>query len=96
MGIMNTKPTEEQIRQATAFIMAEPEGEGPVKENATPGNIWVCLACGKTSPNRYWSRSATPGWDESCMLRAEQFPIEKLERNDSGRVLRIKEDNEKV
>lgn len=69
------------------------DDEGPVKKNAAPGNLWVCMMCGKTSPNRYWSRSAMRGWDESCMMNAEQYPIEKLERNDSGRVTRIKEEN---
>lgn len=42
---------------------------------APEGAIYVCAACGKTSPTRYGfddqnRHVSQPGWDESCMLHA--------------------------
>lgn len=47
--------------------------------HAEPPRRWVCVACGKTSPNRAgfdrlpsggYVNVGDPGWDESCFLRA--------------------------
>ncbi len=42
---------------------------------APKGQVYVCGACGKTSPTRYGfdadeKRVAPGGWDESCMMHA--------------------------
>ncbi len=51
-------------------------------ETAKPDHLFVCCACGKTSTTRYGfdatSSTASPGWDESCMLNAREFPMERL------------------
>lgn len=61
---------------------------------APEGYLYVCLACGKTSPTRYGfdarnKNVAMSGWDESCSCNAEMFPISRLTRNPSGRVTKI-------
>lgn len=55
------------------------EGTDP----APMGYIFVCLACGKTSPTRYGfdghnRNVAQHGWDESCMLNAQLFKVDQL------------------
>ena len=57
-------------------------------EYAKDGHIFVCCACGKTSATRYGFDDvglsvSTPGWDESCMLNAREFPTANLVWNDS-------------
>lgn len=57
-------------------------------KTAEPGNLFVCCACGKTSTTRYGfndanplltpKSTASPGWDESCMLNAREFPVDRL------------------
>jgi hypothetical protein len=32
--------------------------------------IWVCMACGKVSKDRYGKEGTTPGWDESCFINS--------------------------
>lgn len=39
------------------------------EQDAPPGTVWVCRACGKRSSNRY-NATISAGWDESCMLNA--------------------------
>lgn len=34
---------------------------------APPGTVWVCIACGKTTRDRF---DTVGGWDESCMLNS--------------------------
>jgi hypothetical protein len=48
------------------------------------GQIYVCGACGKTSPTRYGfdereRHVADPGWDESCMLNAVLCSTQKID-----------------
>lgn len=50
-------------------------GAGYLTEPAPEGTIWVCGACGKTSPTKsgygaQWERLVRNGWDASCMLHA--------------------------
>lgn len=50
---------------------------------AADGHLFVCCACGKTSTRRYGfdedgKSTATPGWDESCMLNAREFAVDRL------------------
>lgn len=66
-------------------------------EMAEPGELFVCLACGKTS---VWSygfddknrdvngelcRYASPGWDESCMLNCKRVKLDQLVYTDASR-----------
>lgn len=67
--------------------MVKDDGTAPAPE----GCIYVCCACGKTSPTRYGfdaknKNVGMPGWDESCMSNSRLFRIEDLERLPSGRV----------
>lgn len=45
-------------------------GESPTYGNtiAPEGKIFMCMACGKKSRDRYGYQKISPGWDESCML----------------------------
>lgn len=59
---------------------------------APEGYVWVCLACGKISPNdRYGDKDSDPWWDESCMLNSGLFKESQLIKGESGRVVEIKE-----
>lgn len=40
--------------------------------------IWVCLACGKRSADRYGEHAVNRGWDESCMLNAALCYVDAL------------------
>lgn len=53
--------------------------------------LFVCLACGKTSKSRYGSDSH--GWDVSCMLNGEVFKKNRL-MFDVGRVVKINVSND--
>jgi len=58
---------------------------------APEGQIFVCHACGKTSPTLYdIDGAADRGWDESCMMNAILCYAEGLERGDDGRVTKAK------
>lgn len=43
------------------------ECETPTRERPT---VWVCLACGKRSRDRYGNEPINRGWDSSCFLNA--------------------------
>lgn len=52
-------------------------------KSAPAGQIYVCGACGKTSPTRYGfdenqKQVADPGWDESCMMHAVLCEAERV------------------
>lgn len=52
---------------------------------APDGEIWVCLACGKTSKDRYGlEEEHSPGWDESCMLNSRMVSKDRLVFSKSG------------
>lgn len=69
-------------------------------ETAKEGHLFVCCACGKTSTTRYGFKTvggfstestASPGWDESCMLNAHEFALNRLVFNETGtRVVKVK------
>jgi hypothetical protein len=70
-------------------------------ETARPGFLFVCCACGKASTTSYGfetvgpfatgKSTASPGWDESCMLNAQEFAVDLLEWNgDRTRVVAVK------
>ena len=74
-------------------------------ETAKPGHIFVCCACGKTSTTRYGFETAgpfattkgtaSPGWDESCMLNAREFAESRIVWNESrSRVASVAGENE--
>jgi hypothetical protein len=52
--------------------------------------VWVCLACGKRSNDRYGYDPISRGWDESCMLNSSRFKVDRLVLNSNGRVTEIK------
>ena len=52
--------------------------------------IWVCLACGKVSKDRYGKEGTTPGWDESCLVNSVLVNEDYLVWN-GERVREIKE-----
>ena len=63
-------------------------------EIAPDDSLYVCCACGKTSTTAYGfdavgNSTATPGWDESCMLNARLFPKSKLVFGPSHRVVSV-------
>ncbi|MDB4330411.1 hypothetical protein N9948_01675 [bacterium] len=59
-------------------------------KKAKKGNVFVCMACGKRSEDEYGDNALDRGWDVSCMMNCQEFPISKLEMKD-GRVVKIKE-----
>ncbi len=70
-------------------LMQEIEREGTAP--APEGQVYVCGACGKTSPTRYGfddadRNVADPGWDESCMLNAVLCFAPSIKRSAEGRV----------
>lgn len=52
--------------------------------------VWVCLACGKRSRDRYGEDRIDRGWDESCMLNSALVYSDSLVMS-CGRVIRIEE-----
>ncbi len=73
-----------------------------MNKTAEPDHLFVCCACGKASTTAYgfeggngllpMKSTASPGWDESCMLNAQEFPIDQLVWNaDKTRVVEVKE-----
>jgi hypothetical protein len=74
-----------------------------MNKKADDGNIFVCMACGKTSlwkygfddngnhVNKDGEQYASRMWDESCVLNCDELNIEDLIFNDHGYVIRIKD-----
>lgn len=63
---------------------------GRVSNDVAPeGHVFVCLACGKRSKDRYGNQPLQRGWDVSCALNSDMFPIEHLVM-ENGRVVSIK------
>jgi hypothetical protein len=53
-------------------------------EVAKPGFVFVCLACGKRSRDKYGDNPIDAGWDESCMMHSEEFAESRLVLSASG------------
>jgi hypothetical protein len=58
----------------------------PGNHAADDDHLYVCLACGKTSTTCYGfdaanKSTASPGWDESCMMNAVLLPKARLQWN---------------
>lgn len=54
---------------------------------APPGAVWCCSACGKTARNRHGGRGADRGWDASCYMHATLVREDSIERDPAtGRV----------
>jgi len=54
--------------------------------------IWVCLACGKVSKDRFGKEKISRGWDESCFLNSAKVEEDHLVWNDTkDRVIEIKD-----
>ena len=52
--------------------------------------VWVCLACGKMSKDKYGEQALNKGWDVSCMLNSQEFDSDRLVIGDDGRVKEVK------
>lgn len=59
-----------------------------VYEICPPGTLYVCEACGKTSPTQAPTHHSSPGWDESCMLHSILCREDSIVRNASGRIVK--------
>ena len=46
---------------------------------APEGSVYVCLACGKRSKDKYGDDPINSGWDVSCVLNSEVFKESQLE-----------------
>jgi hypothetical protein len=55
----------------------DPDTSNDLFTPAPEGQVWVCAACGKTSPTKAPTRDSTPGWDEACMMGAVLCYAEK-------------------
>lgn len=66
---------------------------GEVSRNleAPEGQVFVCLACGKQSQDKYGIRKISPGWDESCMLNSSLCHKDKLTYDKDGKVTKVDE-----
>ena len=58
-------------------------------ELAPDGKVYVCMACGKRSKDRYGLNKISHGWDESCMMNCELHDERDLEI-EKGLVVRIR------
>jgi hypothetical protein len=59
-----------------------------MNEIAPEGKVWVCLACGKMSQDKYGNQKISWGWDESCMLNSALYDKSDLVI-ENNRVVRI-------
>lgn len=66
--------------------MAETETGNKV---APEGFVFVCMACGKRSRDRYGDQAIDPGWDVSCMLWSRLLPVDAITLGPDGRVVKI-------
>lgn len=65
--------------------------DDPYFKDAPDGQVYVCGACGKTSPNRApGTKGASRGWDESCMLNSFLCYIDGIERDDKGQIRKVR------
>lgn len=55
---------------------------------APEGQVYVCVACGKRSRDKYGEQKISHGWDESCMLNCSLVHENLLVVKD-GRVVEI-------
>ena len=58
-------------------------------EIASDGFIFVCLACGKRSKDKYGFQSIDYDWDESCMMNSKLIEESKCIFAENGRVIKI-------
>lgn len=54
---------------------------------AESGQVFVCMACGKCSRDRYGAQAIDHGWDVSCAMNARLCASESLQRDADGRVV---------
>ena len=64
-----------------------------MNEVAPEGQIFVCMACGKMSKDKYGDQQISQGWDASCMLNSALFEETELVIK-NNRVVEIKETND--
>jgi hypothetical protein len=49
-----------------------------MNEVAPEGQVFVCMACGKMSRDKYGDQQISRGWDVSCMLNSALFDETEL------------------
>lgn len=49
-----------------------------MNEVAPDGYLWVCMACGKRSRDKYGNQKLSRGWDVSCVLNAQLLAEDQL------------------
>ena len=60
-------------------------------EVAGPGEVFVCVACGRRSKDRNGDQKIHSGWDTSCRTHAVKYREEDLELDPvNGAVLGLK------
>jgi len=66
-----------------------------MNEVAPEGQVWVCLACGKMSKDKYGDQKISWGWDASCMLNSALFKESNLviDNNQVVKILAEEKDN---
>ena len=57
-------------------------------KDAPEGHVYVCMACGKQSNDKYGFKAISYGWDESCMMNAVLHPRSKC-IIENGRVVKM-------
>lgn len=68
-------------------------------EIAPHGSIFVCVACGKRSRDRYGYHSVSKGWGAACMLNAvlvREWDLPPLEKTDKQKPSVKKEKSQSI
>jgi len=74
-----TNVTEEEQGELEAADAERDDDEEVGDRTAADDEVFVCLACGKTSRTKYgFDGTADPGWDESCMLNCQKFKKDQV------------------
>ena len=53
--------------------------------------MWVCLACGKRSRDRYGKEETDRGWDVSCFINSVLVDMDKVQTK-NGRIENVPKD----
>lgn len=70
--------------------MEQREKTGTGAKVPLPGQVYVCLNCGRRSNDRLGLHQLTPGWGASCTRAAVRFQVRDLQLNDRGFVEAIR------
>jgi len=48
--------------------------------------IWVCLACGKRSNDKFGDNPIDKGWDAACVINSQEYYEDECILDENGRV----------